>query len=540
VQPSAAAAAGAAAAALLQKQLAADGGGDPSLEPGWTEHQTGDGRKFYFHEETQTSSWEKPNVLKTPEERANNTEWREYKIWDGRTFYHNRSTKVSCWSMPPEVRQARGETSGPDGKEVPRTNAEKRRAFVELLEEKGADETWTWLDANHATAGQPAAQSITEAMRKQCFAELLGLKLRQRHIEARKYDRNAASAFERLIEETFSKPDDVDVTYEEAAKKLSGHEAWNLIKSDLRRDEVFQSVMERLEEKHKKTRNENRPASVVRLQRLMASDGELRRARLRWKDVARILSKKDELQDQEQPVEALRAWASLKELKQVSEYEAEAKSRVVSTEAMNAYREERRRRDALVSWLKELAIHGKITVDSPWADFEALADNDPRLVALQEGPGATAMELFDEFQEDLRRDGPELYLGVGSVPILDAAADTAKVAEEPRPRKKQRLFEEPEMNPLDALIAAQASLGEAAAQDPVVSVDDEEDPLMAVVNQAAAEKERKAVAAPGGLSASDAQALMEKKIEELRSMCRDKGLPVSGRKEQLVDRLISA
>ena len=42
--PSAAAAAGAAAAALLQRQLL-QGSGE-----GWTEHQTGDGRKFFHNE----------------------------------------------------------------------------------------------------------------------------------------------------------------------------------------------------------------------------------------------------------------------------------------------------------------------------------------------------------------------------------------------------------------------------------------------------------------------------------------------------------
>merc|ERR1719343_2746 len=174
--PSAAAAAGAAAAALLQRQVAADGAGAgaQASSAGWTEHQTGDGRKFYFHEETQACTWEKPDALMTPEERVNDTKWREYKIWDGRAFYYNKETKVSCWSMPPELRKLRGESSGIDDRPLPQTQAEKRRAFWEYLRDKGVDETWNWKRIHEVTRSDPQAQGLDEGLRKQVCAELLG------------------------------------------------------------------------------------------------------------------------------------------------------------------------------------------------------------------------------------------------------------------------------------------------------------------------------------------------------------------------------
>uniref|UniRef100_A0A7S2HEX4 Uncharacterized protein n=1 Tax=Zooxanthella nutricula TaxID=1333877 RepID=A0A7S2HEX4_9DINO len=560
-QPSAAAAAGAAAAALLQKQLAADGAvisAEKSLESGWSEHQTGDGRKFYYHEQTQTCSWEKPEVLMTPEERANDTPWSEYKIWDGRSFYFNKETKVSCWSTPPELRKLKGESSGVDDRPIPQTNAEKRRDFWDLLKEKGVDDAWTWQGVSEATRDEPQAQCLSEPMRKQCFAELIGLIKRQKQIDARKKERAAASAFERLIEERFCKPEDLTTTYEEAEKLLAGEEAWGLIKSDIRRDEVFQTVMERLEEKHKKSRLEGRAGCVVRLQRLMASDLELKRTRLRWKDAMTIMARKDELQEEHPPLDALRVWSSLRELKQAAEFEAEAKSSATGAEAARAYREERRRRDAFITYVKELAVQSKVAAESSWEDFVAVAEGDPRFVGLQESTGSTAMELFSEFQEDLRVNGPELVLGVvpGSQPVAPAAE---------APRKRQRigfspaeetpqpagLPEDDTTNALDAMIAG--GLGPKADAQPEPVEEEEEDPLMEVVARAAAERKALAEKAAAAAAAAEqppaaaapqaaaqrltAKDLLAKKVDELRAMCREQGLPVSGRKQELVDRL---
>jgi len=427
--PSAAAAAGAAAAAMLQRQLAQDGGTagrDGPPDGGWTEHQTGDGRKFFFHEETQTSTWEKPEVLMSPDEKSNDTQWREYRIWDGRVFYHNKETKVSCWSMPPELRKLRGEMSGVDDRPFPTTMAEKRRAFWDLMKEKGVDEGWSWKMVNEATRDDVRAEALVERMRKQCFAELLSFSMRQRHIEAREKQRNAAGALERLIEERFPSPEHLGVTFEEASQVLAHEEAWNLIKSDVRRDEVFQAVMERLEERHHKAQTEKRTERVVRLQRLMASDPDLTRARLRWKDAKKILLRKDELQEEEPPLEALRVWSSLRDLKPAAEHEAESKNKAQLD--ASTYREDRKRRDAFLMSLKELAIKRAINPDTTWRECEAMVENDARFVGLREGPGATPMEIFDELLEDVRRGVPIDIAPEGAIPLHGTSGPSVMVA----------------------------------------------------------------------------------------------------------------
>mmetsp|Transcript_73471 Transcript_73471/g.132300 ORF Transcript_73471/g.132300 Transcript_73471/m.132300 type:complete len:541 (-) Transcript_73471:163-1785(-) len=518
--PSAAAAAGAAAAALLQRQLlqGSGGGGDA----GWSEHQTGDGRKFYHNEETQTSQWEKPEALMSQEERSVNTaSWRQYRIWDGRVFYYNKETKVSCWSMPPDLRKLRGESTGLDDRPLLDTAAEKRRAFGELLQQKGLDSSWDWRRVEEASSGAPEAEGVSEQVRKQCFVEQLSLAMKMDSIKARAKERNAAVALERLIEERFSQPEDSGTTYEDAARLLGDEEPWLLIKSEVRRDEVFQAVMERLEEKHQKARAEKRTERVVRLQRLIATDPELRRNRLRWKDAAAVLARRDELQEEDPPIEALRVWASLRDLRQTSELE---KAKALVDPAVS--RDERRRRDVFRQAIKELAAGELVKLETSWAEVEAMVETDQRYTALREGQGATAMELFDEFLEDLRVNGPAAYAGATPA-ALPGVPETAKVEVVEPPAKRQRLFEgaaepimvkkeepaaedageeEDDTNALDALIAAARGLedeedGAAAKQeieeDDDATEDEEDDPLMGAALKAA-EARRLAAEASGG------------------------------------------
>lgn len=490
-QPSAAAAAGAAAAALLQQQLAQDIE-DAKPDKGWSEHQTGDGRKFYFHEESQTSTWEKPDVMKTVEERITDPMWKEYKIWDGRVFYHNRETKVSCWAMPPELRKLRGQESGVDERPIPATCAERQKAFWDLVRDKGVDAGWNWRAADAATSGAEEAEGLDESQRKQCFAEVLGLSLKQRQIEQREKERNAAQALERLIEERFSRPEDLGTTYEEATKALSNEEAWGLINNDVRRDEVFQTVMERLEEKHQKAREESRSARIVRLQRLMGSDPELKRTRLRWKDVRESLERRDELQEENPPLDALRLWSSLKTLKAADEHAKALKPKARDHEA--AYRAERKRRDNFVRLVRGLIVQGLANADTPFEELRKLAEGDSSYTAMRESAGAAPPELYYEVLEELKEKGEASFKGehaadASFVEPKEEKVEKKEEVEEP-PAKRQKVEDdEDEINPLDALINTlpNSAAEKEEAKDEDTEEDEDEDPLMAKATQAQAE-----------------------------------------------------
>merc|ERR1712151_1369650 len=103
---------------------------------------------------TKQSSWDKPDVLKSSEEKANTTSWKEYKTADGRDYYYNPVTKQSVWEMPLELKQLRGlareeESEEEEKEEEPEwaSPEERRAAFRELLEEKGVKCTMKWEEA---------------------------------------------------------------------------------------------------------------------------------------------------------------------------------------------------------------------------------------------------------------------------------------------------------------------------------------------------------------------------------------------------------
>ncbi|VDM70003.1 unnamed protein product [Strongylus vulgaris] len=78
----------------------------------WTKHETAEGRVYYYNKITKESSWNKPDELKTPQERqerttptassssSSNVIWKEYKTPEGRAYYYNTVTKETTWTRP--------------------------------------------------------------------------------------------------------------------------------------------------------------------------------------------------------------------------------------------------------------------------------------------------------------------------------------------------------------------------------------------------------------------------------------------------------
>lgn len=56
----------------------------------WVEYQTDDQVKYWYNKVTQTSTYDKPFCLKTPEERSiQPCSWKEYKTAEGKSYYSN-------------------------------------------------------------------------------------------------------------------------------------------------------------------------------------------------------------------------------------------------------------------------------------------------------------------------------------------------------------------------------------------------------------------------------------------------------------------
>ena len=83
---------------------------------GWATHRTAEGREYYYNKETNTTTWEKPDVLKAAEEKGAavsaavaTSSWKEFSDASGKKYYHNTKTKQTQWTMPDELKAAAAE-----------------------------------------------------------------------------------------------------------------------------------------------------------------------------------------------------------------------------------------------------------------------------------------------------------------------------------------------------------------------------------------------------------------------------------------------
>lgn len=75
---------------------------DPSNDvSNWSEHVAPDGRKYWYNKAIAQSTFDKPLVLKTPEERSiPPCKWKEYSTSEGKKYYSDGTT--SLWEPPEE------------------------------------------------------------------------------------------------------------------------------------------------------------------------------------------------------------------------------------------------------------------------------------------------------------------------------------------------------------------------------------------------------------------------------------------------------
>ena len=66
-----------------------------------------DGRSYYYNSRLNQTTWNKPEVLKIPEDiRLAEIPWKEYKTPEGRTYWNNSQTGESVWNMPEAYKEA--------------------------------------------------------------------------------------------------------------------------------------------------------------------------------------------------------------------------------------------------------------------------------------------------------------------------------------------------------------------------------------------------------------------------------------------------
>lgn len=175
----------------------------------WTEHTAPNGRKYYYNSLLGKSSWEKPDELKTAEEKAlvgSLSAWKQFTAPDGRKYYYNSATKQSSWDPPPELAastqavHSQGDLSSQTGARqqatqpqlhqkvyvVPQgaiqvgptphysTNAEAKEAFRTMLNDAAIPSSLSWEDTVLLLAGDKRFGALkTVGERKAAFNEYI-------------------------------------------------------------------------------------------------------------------------------------------------------------------------------------------------------------------------------------------------------------------------------------------------------------------------------------------------------------------------------
>eukprot|EP00928_Gymnodinium_smaydae_P087812 TRINITY_DN72008_c0_g1_i1.p1 TRINITY_DN72008_c0_g1~~TRINITY_DN72008_c0_g1_i1.p1 ORF type:complete len:580 (-),score=182.43 TRINITY_DN72008_c0_g1_i1:174-1913(-) len=365
----------------------------------WTEHQHSDGRRYYYNRVTKQSSWDKPDALKSQEEKANTTSWKEYKTADGRDYFYNPITKQSVWEMPAELKRLRGldkqdesdeEEKEEEKEEEPeyKTQEERRTAFKEVLEEKNIKANMKWEEALKLIQEDRRFNALTTAgERKQVFAEYVTQKKKREKEEEREKKKQAK---DHMIEAIKGWKDlKLSTRYKEVAEAFMDEEWFKLIEED-ERDELFQDFMDEHERKAKDDRRKKRKEYVEKVKKIY-DDTENITVLSRWRDV----------QDTLRENETFRWLSKLEALTSWEEWVADTEKKELDAKAKAKYRQDRIVRDELRELLAKRHKDGKIKASTPWRDVAQAIRDDSRYINMIGLGGSTAHDLFDDFIEEL-------------------------------------------------------------------------------------------------------------------------------------------
>ncbi|KAJ3338720.1 PRP40 pre-mRNA processing factor 40 [Gonapodya sp. JEL0774] len=383
----------------------------------WTAHQTTDGRTYYYNAATKATTWDKPDELKNPLERALATlPWKEYTDkGSGRKYYSNTQTKQTIWEMPPEWKQMveryeRGESpldaadgEGPHGagQQVVvdfRTKEEAEEAFMKLLAETGVDANWSWEQTMRAVISHPmyrALKSLSE--RKTAYEKYVAEKRRQEREEQRKkYMRDRAEFLKMLGDHEDIKP---STKWRKVVEILKDHPAFTVIPGEKEREQLFEEWVLETRNKEKDEFRQRRKVNMGKFRNLLKSIPQIDRF-TRWKDAQQFYKSTPEYQNDAalQAMDALDFLSVFEEhIKQLENDYEEARNR----DQRLKRRQERKNREAFWAFLSELVERGILTSTTKWKQIYPIVKDDSRYMAMLGQPGSSPLEMFWDVLTDM-------------------------------------------------------------------------------------------------------------------------------------------
>ncbi|KZV94551.1 hypothetical protein EXIGLDRAFT_736585 [Exidia glandulosa HHB12029] len=424
----------------------------------WTEHRNAEGRTYWFNANTKESVWEKPDVLKTPFERAlATTVWKEY-FSGGRKYYYNTTTKESKWEMPEELVQlkdnvekeahaqsvAAGTTrligapglpptpvpipeqstalvtpqtaaaarAGANGTLPPRPNLpedpviphngfathdEAEKAFWHLLRKAGVDPNWTWDQTMRAIITDPLYKSFNSLAERKTSWQKFVDHLRTKEIEEKEA---RLSKLRPAIRNMLKGNPNVHhyTTFPTVDRLFAAHPIWQQAKVLEERKMLFEEYIQELKDKDLAAARELRVRNmekVVQLFKMLGVD-----VLTRWRTAQTSLAASDGWRNDEklQTLPELDVLLAFEDYSRVQEREyEETKNRA----AMEKRKKERKAREGFRALLQELVEAGHVKARTKWKEVYPLLEKDERYEAMLGNPGSNPLEMFWDVVDEL-------------------------------------------------------------------------------------------------------------------------------------------
>ena len=277
----------------------------------WSEH-VHEGRQYWFNRINGTSTFDKPLVLKTPEERSiPPCPWKEYSTTEGKKYYSNGTE--SLWEAPEEFRLWKERMDALNKKPVvapppppsialassksmggevsttePKRSVSKKHveveaepeivygsreeavaAFTAMLQDSGVTSSMKMKDVQDACEKDRRWNALKGGDKKQCLAEYQTKKLKLEKEAAKAKSKRNRDNFLQLLAEHVEI--DARTRWRDAVELLQGDSRFKNLDDPREREDVFDDFVQELEKKDKEDRLRQRDAALVHLDTLLGN-----------------------------------------------------------------------------------------------------------------------------------------------------------------------------------------------------------------------------------------------------------------------------
>ncbi|KAJ3236316.1 hypothetical protein HDU81_010905 [Chytriomyces hyalinus] len=387
-----------------------------NAESDWISHTKPDGKVYYYNKVTHQSTWDKPDELKTPLERAlAASPWKEYKTEDGRKYYSNSATKETVWKVPAEY-QAIIDSHEivvplPQMDTIPHvpstaaaahvqmnfeTKEEAEVAFKEMLEAAGVGIDWTWEQTMRHVINKPMYRSLkTLAERKAAFQEFVDDKRRKiKKAEEEKLAFERDTLFGLLGQ--MGADLNTHLRYKKFSETFADDEAFLSIDAN-RRVALFEEFMIEFRKKEAEEKRALRRENIERFKHILKTTPSIT-CTTTWNEAQHLwASHPDFLPPSPNSVNPLHSMEAIDILvtfeDHMKQLEAAFMENLEKQKAAER-RVERKNRDAFRTLLDRLVADGVIHMNAKWKDVVPFLQGEKALEDMLGQGGSSPLELF--------------------------------------------------------------------------------------------------------------------------------------------------